>query len=1172
MRNLEDHIGPEELACLPESLEDAWHDQAHEELFLHIDQCQSCAQLIAVHFRLHEFGGHPAPVDASSCPSQTEWLEYAAGLHPDRASYLLAHAAQCSSCAARLRESKDWIQPGMTEQKVEGLKSSGSAWQQRIAARMAKEVRATEGRRAVSSLLPRWKFRSPWLMVPVTTVLLVGVILGGVRIWRAIFPSNSRLLALAYNQQRRIPLRIAGGDPVPMASETRAAGDTRSSPAALLKLKLRAQQHLEQEPTNAYWHQVLGEVNLLEDDGFEARRNLEIAQTGNPSLPNLQSDLAAAWFLVGDAKGSTEAYAEAAELYSKALLDPHADVGLLFFNRALCWERQNAMQNSLADLRSALAAEKSPAWRRAIEAEIARLTGQSSNSPGRGSLLNASLAGAPAGLMGDEYEQDLEYATERLLSRWASDRDARAEIVETAKLGLRHRDRWLADWVAASHGHSSPEGDRILASALFSVASGDLERSLAQSEGAIRFYTQAGNYPGQVRALLARAYALQRLDRSRECLSAAAAMEQIPGIGNYAWIRAQLYDQEGSCRLALGDFDGAGAQFSQAARSSAAAGLFSIYLRTLGAQSQILLFRGSPIEAWQMDTGALSLCQQAKCPPIREYLLTYTMVQGAQLLDLPHVAVELMRTGEKLAAASGDATTQAYATESLALVAGRAGDFEQSDRSFKSALAAAERVRSIRSVDLYRAEWQTDRADVLLRRGEPAEAIELLTKDQNALLASDYQHGRILYFTRLSAAQLATGQLDRALRNALASVTEAEKTLPTLHTTIEREQWQRENSQCYMQLIAVYLRQHQMDNAFLAWERSRYLPLAANSPAIGSTVPALSEERTIEAGSRIVTIALIGDTYVGWLVGINPLRVLRTAELGDRATIHRLVTTFYHLCSDPDSKVRDIRTTGAQVYSVLLQPFADAIGATQPIWLDLDSSLISVAFPALTVPGGGWLGKSHQISVLPFWWVNRPWNVSDAEQVVVGSRVVIVNGFARHQSAYSEVEDLAGMFSHSVVLDEQNATPSATLHALESAEIFHFSGHATSESGSTRLLFPAQGNEQPYLGAESLFPLRLLRCRIAVLAACNTNASNPDRVEFSPDLRNALLQSGVHAVIASHWDVDDHATAALMNLFYRHLLDGDSASYSLRLAEQAIASDPKWQHPYYWASFQLFAN
>jgi CHAT domain-containing protein len=54
--------------------------------------------------------------------------------------------------------------------------------------------------------------------------------------------------------------------------------------------------------------------------------------------------------------------------------------------------------------------------------------------------------------------------------------------------------------------------------------------------------------------------------------------------------------------------------------------------------------------------------------------------------------------------------------------------------------------------------------------------------------------------------------------------------------------------------------------------------------------------------------------------------------------------------------------------------------------------------------------------------------------------------------------------------------------------------------------------------------------------------------------------------------VDDRSTGTLMNAFYRQLLRGISAARSLQLAQQSVQSDKKWQHPFYWASFQLFAN
>ena len=152
------------------------------------------------------------------------------------------------------------------------------------------------------------------------------------------------------------------------------------------------------------------------------------------------------------------------------------------------------------------------------------------------------------------------------------------------------------------------------------------------------------------------------------------------------------------------------------------------------------------------------------------------------------------------------------------------------------------------------------------------------------------------------------------------------------------------------------------------------------------------------------------------------------------------------------------------------------------------------------------------------------------------------------------------------------ATPQNLLGNLKSADLFHFSGHASSEAQSSYLLTPSTGTSKATLDADALDSLDLHRCKLAVLAACNTTASDPAHVEPSPDLRNALLRSGVHAVVASSWDVDDRATGALMLVFYKQLTQGTSSAHSLQLAQMSVQSEMSWQHPYYWASFQLFAN
>jgi hypothetical protein len=107
-------------------------------------------------------------------------------------------------------------------------------------------------------------------MISVAALLLIALFIGGVAIWRKFYPSESRLLAMAYNQQRTTVLRITGGDPVAMRSGTRSSTENFSDPATLLELKLRAQKHLERTPRSAYWHQILGQVYILENNGYSA--------------------------------------------------------------------------------------------------------------------------------------------------------------------------------------------------------------------------------------------------------------------------------------------------------------------------------------------------------------------------------------------------------------------------------------------------------------------------------------------------------------------------------------------------------------------------------------------------------------------------------------------------------------------------------------------------------------------------------------------------------------------------------------------------------------------------------------------------------------------------------------------------------------------------------------
>lgn len=92
---------------------------------------------------------------------------------------------------------------------------------------------------------------------------------------------------------------------------------------------------------------------------------------------------------------------------------------------------------------------------------------------------------------------------------------------------------------------------------------------------------------------------------------------------------------------------------------------------------------------------------------------------------------------------------------------------------------------------------------------------------------------------------------------------------------------------------------------------------------------------------------------------------------------------------------------------------------------------------------------------------------------------------------------------------------------------------------------------------------------LVVLSACETALGKEVRGEGLVGLSQGFLSAGAAAVLVSLWRVDDRATAALMERFYRRLLAGASPAAALREAQDALRRETDWEAPYYWAGFVL---
>jgi CHAT domain-containing protein len=148
--------------------------------------------------------------------------------------------------------------------------------------------------------------------------------------------------------------------------------------------------------------------------------------------------------------------------------------------------------------------------------------------------------------------------------------------------------------------------------------------------------------------------------------------------------------------------------------------------------------------------------------------------------------------------------------------------------------------------------------------------------------------------------------------------------------------------------------------------------------------------------------------------------------------------------------------------------------------------------------------------------------------------------------------------------------------ALALYRLLHFATHALVDLGAADLSgivltgTGADGRRGPgFLHSYEIADLRL-PADLVVLSTCNSGRGQALRGEGLLGLTQSFFTAGASRVIVSLWNVDDSATADLMQRFYRELLAGRrSPADALRVAQLALRDDPRWASPYYWAGFEL---
>jgi len=267
-----------------------------------------------------------------------------------------------------------------------------------------------------------------------------------------------------------------------------------------------------------------------------------------------------------------------------------------------------------------------------------------------------------------------------------------------------------------------------------------------------------------------------------------------------------------------------------------------------------------------------------------------------------------------------------------------------------------------------------------------------------------------------------------------------------------------------------------------------------------------------------------------------------------------------------------------------LLPSSLRYSATQPIRIAVspDGPLQALPFEALWIPGRG--GGTPLAMVADVHYLNgwaEPVSRNRGPVVVVSNPTVSPDLERRYgwagRLAGSEAESEAALarWPDAILLSGDRATKDAVMASWSGAEIIYLAAHHVRDPdapfpGFVPLAAPQNSPSQAaFIEIPDLRSIDLSACRLAVLASCSSGAPYRVSLRPGPSLGDAFLDSGVHAVVESSWDVGDEETRHFMKTFLSNwYVDGDDVK-ALNAARRQVMASHAGSSPRVWAAWSV---
>jgi tetratricopeptide (TPR) repeat protein len=1024
---------------------------------------------------------------------------------------LLAHAAECSRCAERLRTVFAEASPEEAVQVGE-LESAHSDWQHELAAQLALTSHRTphigQGIRLVSNRPARklTQRRYVWAAAGLAASLLLAV---GLTAWWRLANTPEQLLAEAYTHSRVFDLRMTGAGFAEVTAEAHLRGSaTGREQASLLDARARIERHLESAPNDPHWLQLEGRADLLEEKFDPAIDILDRLLADGPVTSGLLVDAASAYFQRGAATGSENDRATALE-YLRHADELAPDDPVVLFNEAVVMEDRGQLMNAVETWNRYLHFERDSRWlgdgrRRlqALELKLNQLKGHQSRMDQRLATPQAmrALAADPASLAA--FDEELSsYILPRLLDTafpMPVDRSRGSPCEERClaartllhaiadSLQRNHRDPWLTQLLPADSSAPDPQfvqAANALAQAMDADVLGDYIAGRQSAAQASSLFRSLGNAAGEDRAEIERSFALLRTSDLPGCYLAAH-----PVLGRdpqFAWI--QIYDllQDTLCDPSPGTATEDNPSFLRAVGLAHDLHYSMLEIRARNQLGSAAVDAGDSEASWRIYLPTIRGFYSGDFPPMR----LYGALSGLQQVEqsTPRVRLALSMQREVVHVLELTESRQLIATErfNLAAAAIRAGAIDEAQQQMRVAQSELAANGGGKSVHGLLAENEIAMADLYLERRDLAAAARMLEAADGHMAGEDNSYHRRDYAVALGQLELAEAKPETAeplLRDAL--IEEERLAGKAGAASIVLAQQDRD---LYAILAGVWVAQGRSGVDVLAlWERYRLRILGIPAPVCPDKGLACLQPRLTSALNRLGP-----DQVLGQVVLLDRLLLYRASAAGvawtsvpvRREELLAAAASLERAVSSPATPMDSIDKAALRVGALMVDPLVQigqleqvgqvdsikpSLGSGGQLLLEADPVLGNLPWPSVETTAGP-IGLRFDLEESPSLALDRG-PVTRGAQVTgstsakpTGQPLVVGASVASSGSSSStegqllpevlvEARAVARFDDAPNLLLGDQATQGQVAARLAKASAIHFAGHAAQQAGSTRLL------------------------------------------------------------------------------------------------------------------------